>query len=70
VTFLNIEDETGMLNVVCSPGLWMRYRRVARMTAALIVRGRLESGSGALNLVADQLRPLSIAVGPSSRDFR
>ena len=27
VTFLNLEDETGMLNVTCSPGLWQRYRR-------------------------------------------
>src|SRR6185295_16973412 len=39
VTFLNIEDETGMVNVVCSPGLWARYRRVARSSAAMLVRG-------------------------------
>jgi error-prone DNA polymerase len=26
VTFVNLEDETGMLNVTCSPGLWLRYR--------------------------------------------
>ena len=30
ITFLNLEDETGMLNVICSPGLWQRFRRVAR----------------------------------------
>src|SRR5207248_4566583 len=30
VTFINLEDETGMLNVTCSPGLWARYRKVAR----------------------------------------
>ena len=42
VTFLNLEDETGMLNVTCSPGLWQRYRRVARTSPALVVRGRLE----------------------------
>ena len=42
VTFVNLEDETGMLNVTCSPGLWQRYRRVARTSAALVVRGRLE----------------------------
>src|SRR5690606_8520004 len=29
VTFLNLEDETGMVNVVCSIGLWARYRTVA-----------------------------------------
>src|SRR5262249_13130926 len=30
ITFVNLEDETGMLNVTCTPGLWQRYRRVAR----------------------------------------
>ena len=30
ITFLNLEDETGMLNVVCSTAVWQRYRRVAR----------------------------------------
>ena len=55
VTFVNLEDETGMLNVTCSPGLWQKYRRVARTSAALIVRGRLEKAEGVLNLVADRL---------------
>src|SRR5690606_38192134 len=41
VTFMNLEDETGMLNVTCSPGLWQRYRKVARTSAALVVRGVL-----------------------------
>ncbi|HCU51587.1 MAG TPA: error-prone DNA polymerase, partial [Micromonosporaceae bacterium] len=70
ITFVNLEDETGMLNVVCSPGLWQRYRKVALMSAALLVRGRLESVSGVLNLVADRLTPLKIATKPTSRDFR
>src|ERR671910_213305 len=55
VTFMNLEDETGMLNVTCSPGLWQRYRRVARTSAALIVRGRLEKHDGVINLTADRL---------------
>ena len=28
-TFLNLEDETGLMNVVVSKGCWTRYRRVA-----------------------------------------
>jgi error-prone DNA polymerase len=70
VTFLNLEDETGMLNVVCSPGLWLRYRKVARGSTALLVRGRLESASGVRNLVADQLAELTVATPAASRDFR
>ena len=29
-TFINLEDETGLINVICSKGCWARYRRVAR----------------------------------------
>ena len=70
ITFLNLEDETGMLNVVCSPGLWRRYRTVARGSAALVVRGRLEKHDGVVNLVADRLDAVTPPVSPASRDFR
>jgi error-prone DNA polymerase len=71
VTFLNLEDESGMLNVTCSEGLWARYRTVAMGSAALLVRGRLErSPEGVLNLVADRLQKLPLAVPVKSRDFR
>ncbi len=71
VTFVNLEDESGMLNVTCSEGLWARYRPVALGSAALLVRGRLErSPEGVLNLVADRLQRLPLAVPVRSRDFR
>ncbi len=71
VTFVNLEDESGMLNVTCSEGLWARYRTVAVGSAALLVRGRLErSVEGVLNLVADRLVRLDLAVAVKSRDFR
>jgi error-prone DNA polymerase len=69
-TFLNLEDETGLLNVVCSPGLWARHRRVARDSAALVVRGRLERADGVTNLVAEHLERLPLTLAPASRDFR
>ncbi|MGL4175629.1 MAG: hypothetical protein ACRCSN_06080 [Dermatophilaceae bacterium] len=34
ITFLNLEDETGMLNVVCSVGVWRRRRRAASTAPA------------------------------------
>ncbi|MEV1147931.1 OB-fold nucleic acid binding domain-containing protein, partial [Micromonospora sp. NPDC049799] len=70
VTFLNLEDETGMLNVTCSPGLWQRYRRVARTSAALVVRGLLQRHEGVINLTADRLEAIEPPVSPASRDFR
>jgi error-prone DNA polymerase len=69
-TFLNLEDETGHVNVICSQGLWARHRRLARESAALVVRGRVERAEGVTNLIADQLRPLHLSVTTTSRDFR
>jgi error-prone DNA polymerase len=70
VTFVNLEDETGLVNVICSPGVWARHRRVARTAAALLVRGRLERAEGVTNVIATELRPLDLAVPTRSRDFR
>jgi error-prone DNA polymerase len=71
ITFLNLEDETGHANVVCSAGLWQRYRRVLREARGLVVRGRLErSPEGVANLLADQVEPLPVGGPHTSRDFR
>jgi error-prone DNA polymerase len=70
ITFMNLEDETGMLNVTCSPGLWQRYRKVARISSALLVRGRLEKQEGVINLTADRLDAVTPPVRSPSRDFR
>lgn len=69
-TFLSLEDETGLGNVICSPGLWKRYRTVALESQAMVVRGRIEKGDGAVALVADRLETLSLPVTVRSRDFR
>jgi len=69
-TFMNLEDETGLVNVICSKGVWARHRRVARAAAALLVRGRLEKGDGVVNVVAERLEPLALTMPTQSRDFR
>lgn len=70
VTFLNLEDETGLVNVVVSKGCWVRYRHVATSSAALLVRGRVESSEGVVNVVAEHLAPLWVRSPARSRDFR
>ena len=71
VTFLNLEDEHGLVNVVCSTGVWNRYRRVARDSPALIVRGILErSPEGVVNILADAFDDLRTGLAHRSRDFR
>jgi error-prone DNA polymerase len=70
VTFLNLEDETGLINVVVSKGCWHRFRKVAREAPAMVIRGRLERAEGVINVVAERLDPLPMAGKTQSRDFR
>ncbi|MEJ1920795.1 error-prone DNA polymerase [Microbacterium sp. KHB019] len=71
ITFLNLEDEHGLVNVVCSAGVWNRYRRIARDSPALIIRGILErSPEGVINVLADAFQDLRTGLEHRSRDFR
>ncbi len=69
-TFINLEDETGLINVICSKGCWARYRTVARSSPALLIRGRLEKVETVINIVADKIEPLPVLADLRSRDFR
>ena len=69
VIFFNLEDETGLVNVVVLPGVWEAQRDVARRHSGLIVHGTVEYGDGVTNLVARRFEPLPVD-GLRSRDFR
>ena len=45
ITFLNLEDKTGMLNIIISPGLFHRTK-AARHSSAVLVRGLVEIPTG------------------------
>jgi error-prone DNA polymerase len=68
-TFMNLEDETGLMNIVISKGCWARHRVIARESPALLVRGRLERAEGVINVVAESLVPLPVPASAASRDF-
>ncbi|MEU6646268.1 error-prone DNA polymerase [Saccharomonospora sp. NPDC046836] len=70
ITFLNIEDETGMVNVICTAGVWQRYHRVARSSPAMLIRGVVERADGVVSLLADRLQHLPMRITQRSRDFR
>ena len=71
VTFISLEDETGLINVIVSQGCWKRFRNVALNASALVVRGRIESVQGVVNIIAEHLSELKINVqGVGSRNFR
>jgi error-prone DNA polymerase len=51
--------------------VWTRYRRAARTSPALIVRGILErSAEGVVNILADAFEDLRTGLSHQSRDFR
>jgi len=70
-TFINLEDETGLINVIVSKGCWQRHRNVATSSPALLVHGRLERNEGVVNVIAERLELLALPSGGfKSRDFR
>lgn len=70
VTFINLEDEDGLVNVICSKGVWARFRRVAKTSHALLITGRLELYDSVVNVMAEKVEALTSAVTTRSRDFR
>lgn len=76
VTFLSLEDETGIANIVCSQGLWKRWQSIASVAKALIIRGSVEKPHDAPEatmplIVADKLMLLDLnSPTAPSRDFR
>ena len=68
-TFINLEDETGLINVIVSAGCWKRFRSES-LAPALVVRGRLERSEGVVNVIAEHLQPLAAPGRSTSRNFR
>jgi error-prone DNA polymerase len=72
ITFVTLEDETGLANLVLCPEIWERYYNVARTSPAWIAHGALESREGVIHIVANRLEDLSSRLGElrvRSRDF-
>ena len=68
--FVNLEDETGHVNVIFSKGAWARWRSVARSSPALLIRGSLQRGQGSVALSAEFVEPLTLGATTPSRDWR
>jgi error-prone DNA polymerase len=73
ITFVTLEDETGLANLVIKPQIWDRFYTVARRSTAWIAHGMLEFKEGVIHLVASRLEDLSARMSDlraRSRDFR
>ena len=73
VTFMTLEDETGMVNVVVWRQVAERQRRAFLESRLMAVEGRLQVADGTRHLVAtrlENLSPLLAGLDARSRDFR
>lgn len=73
ITFVTLEDETGVANIIVHPGVWQRDRAVANSARVWIVDGRVESQGRVIHVIAARLIDFTPAMGViknKSRDFR
>lgn len=71
VTFMTLEDETGLVNLVVWRPVYDRFEVIAKTSTALEVEGRIQSEHGVVHLVAERLSDPKLPQdgGPRSRDF-
>jgi error-prone DNA polymerase len=69
IVFMTLEDETGIINVVCPPPVWERHRALAIDAQALVVSGRLERVDNVTNIRAHRLRRLPVPGKVKARNF-
>jgi error-prone DNA polymerase len=73
ITFVTLEDEDGLVNVVVKRHIGERDRRALLESKLMLVRGHLESRDGVQHIIATRLEDLSSLLGPlavHSRDFQ
>ena len=56
--FLNLEDETGLINVIVRPALFHRYRLALVNEPFLYVEGTLQHQDNVVSVSAERLSPL------------
>src|SRR5690606_5526584 len=72
VTFMTLEDETGLVNLVVWRPVYERFELVAKAAALLEVHGTLQREHGVVHLIAERLAEPALGaakVTPRSRDF-
>ncbi|CAN5866827.1 error-prone DNA polymerase [soil metagenome] len=58
ITFLLMEDERGLVNVIVYPDLYQKERLLVRGEPFLVVQGKLQKQDGTINVIAHQIASL------------
>jgi error-prone DNA polymerase len=72
ITFVTLEDETGIANLVLHKHIWERFRKLAQHSNAWFIRGRLESRQSVIHVVVQHIQDMrqELTQLARSRDFR
>ncbi|QDT08665.1 error-prone DNA polymerase [Planctomycetes bacterium K23_9] len=73
ITFVTIEDETGSINLVMFAKVWERFFKIAQISNAWLVDGKLENRKGVIHVIVGRITDLSDEVDGlklRTRDFR
>ena len=73
ITFVTLEDETGVINLIVRPDVWERHHQAARAATVLLAHGILQSQDSVIHVLVNRLEDLSqelAQVESMSRDFR
>ena len=58
ITFVTLEDETGVANLIIRMDVWEKFYRVARTAPAYIASGRLQNQQGVIHVLVSRLENL------------
>jgi error-prone DNA polymerase len=73
ITFVTIEDETGVANLIIRQDVWQRFHRAARTAPAIVAHGRLQNLQNVIHVLVTRIDDLSEQIKgltSRSRDFR
>ena len=59
VTFITIEDETGIANMIIWPSVFERQRRLVLTASMIACHGKVQKESGVIHVITDRLTDLS-----------
>ena len=70
VIFATLEDETAVANVIIWPAAFEKFRPIVLGARLIAVTGKLQSASGVIHVVADEIEDLTHLLKLLSRDVR
>ncbi len=73
ITFVTLEDETGVINLVVFPSVWQHFRQTARCATVMMATGRLQREGDVIHVVCERLDDVSEMleqIDPKARNFR